>query len=323
MTERDCIGEGSVQRQSDIAATLSGNAARFILRLVAGGIEYPYVHAIRDNLDKIEGRSRISDMVAVGVGRGEVADGDGLARAQARFLGEYLRKQENVEAISRATVLKIVEGRSTPPPQRGKEEEPSKDWLNDFIRRAEDASTDELRERLAGVLAGEFRRPGSFSRTTLRLIAEMDAEVLQVFQTLLPLKVGSTIVRDPSWNSGSSLANAAMLEGMGLLSGSNGTMYRPVKLNANGDGMLCNRSAGMVARGGNAGQEIQVPILLLSRAGNEIASLMPEDDEKGGLRRAAELIPKNGLKEVFVGRRLDQGGKIRILRDEIVWKERS
>jgi len=61
MTERDCIGEGSVQRQSDIAATLSGNAARFILRLVAGGIEYPYVHAIWDNLDKIEGRSRISD----------------------------------------------------------------------------------------------------------------------------------------------------------------------------------------------------------------------------------------------------------------------
>lgn len=46
----------------------------------------------------------------------------------------------------------------------------------------------------------------------------------------------------------------------------------------------------------------QIGIWLLTRAGREIAELMPPLDEKVALRRAIELIDKDQLTKIMIGR---------------------
>jgi len=58
--------------------------------------------------------------------------------------------------------------------------EPDVDWLNVFTSYAEKASTERMQKHWASVLAGEIRRPGSFSLTTLQLLSVVDSELAQI-----------------------------------------------------------------------------------------------------------------------------------------------
>src|SRR3546814_13011379 len=54
---------------------------------------------------------------------------------------------------------------------------PDDDWMNRFMRFAEDASSERLHELFARILAGEVVRPGSFGAATLRAVSELDQSI--------------------------------------------------------------------------------------------------------------------------------------------------
>ena len=56
------------------------------------------------------------------------------------------------------------------------------DWLNYIDGYAEKASTEAVRDLWARVLAGEIRRPKSFSLMTLRILAELDQQMASWFE---------------------------------------------------------------------------------------------------------------------------------------------
>ena len=58
--------------------------------------------------------------------------------------------------------------------QDEQEEEVDQDWLNHFGDYSERASSDNVRTLWASVLAGEIRKPGSFSLSTLRVGAKIN-----------------------------------------------------------------------------------------------------------------------------------------------------
>jgi hypothetical protein len=57
-------------------------------------------------------------------------------------------------------------------------------FLNRLERYAEDASTDELRQRWGRVLSAEIRKPGTFSAKVLRVIDELDSDTALLFEKL-------------------------------------------------------------------------------------------------------------------------------------------
>ena len=73
---------GKLLGQGDVAKTLLAETRRAIFRLIAGGIGLPYYEKIRENLDTIEGRSRINALVAEEVGRQAIADPEFMERAK-------------------------------------------------------------------------------------------------------------------------------------------------------------------------------------------------------------------------------------------------
>src|SRR5260370_29383469 len=93
---------------------------------------------------------------------------------------EEKRKFKNKEAIARSAIEEL---RNDP----GAADAPSEiedDWLNLFARFAEDKSSEELQALFGRILAGEIRKPGSFSLRTIQLMATIskrDAEAVAAF----------------------------------------------------------------------------------------------------------------------------------------------
>jgi Protein of unknown function (DUF2806) len=116
-----------------------------------------------------------------------------------RFLREEYHKQDNRAAVAMHANEHLL---ALPPPatataQSGAETgaqdadppELDEDWINIFSGYAERASSERLRELWGRILAGEVRKPSSFAPTTLRVIAEMDAEIAREFQEVYRLSV--------------------------------------------------------------------------------------------------------------------------------------
>jgi hypothetical protein len=286
--------------QSGIADTIKGKVQRLALRLVAGGPGYEYYQKARSRLDIIEGRSRISNIVADELGRQALLDPEFMERAKARFLGDMAEKQENIEAVAAKAQEKI----DVMPDAGAKADvnapEPSQDWLNTFTREAELASSDELRERLAAILAGEARKPGTFSRSTVRFVAEADKQLLEEFQRALEFSVGDAIFREDSWNQGEWFSRGVMLESAGLITGSAGFTNRIVKIDANGNGFVIGNQYALVIKG-SAGIEKQLSIFLLTRVGLEVAALLTRPNEFTALQRVSTLIEKSSLTQLSLG----------------------
>lgn len=302
--------------QTGLSQTVKSRFQQLILRLIAGGPGYEYYKKARERLDEVEGRSRISNIVADELGRQALLDPEFMGRAKARFLGEMAQKQENLEAVAAKAEAKVEDM----PDAEKEDRDPSDDWMNTFTREAELASSDELRERLASVLAGEARKPGTYSRSSVRLIAELEKDVLESFQRLLTHRVGDAIVREDEWNSGAWFASAVELEAEGFLTGSQGFTHRKIIIGENGIGFMIGQKASLTIIG-KPGAVHEVSILLLTRVGQEVASLLAPTNEFASITRAGSLLKgKDGIDQIWFGPHTKLGeNQYHVLRTLLIW----
>ena len=93
------------------------------------------------------------------------------------------------------------------------------DWLNYFEQYAEKASSERMQDLWARVLAGEIRKPQSFSLVTLRFLAELDKEIASIFEnvTKYRLRGGYILSPDEQQLKGEPLLQLSFLEEVGLL----------------------------------------------------------------------------------------------------------
>lgn len=287
---------------TSLPSTLKGKAQRIFLRFLAGSLAHPYVREVRQNLDDMDARSRINMLVADELGRQAIADPAFMERAKARLLGETFQKQENLESVLIAANAKIEQ--SAEADAGIGENEPSQDWINSFTREAELASSDELRERLAGLLAGEIQNPGSFSRSTIRTIAEMDQELLQQFSRALEFRFTNVILTEQGWTSGEMFAIGSALEHAALISGTGGFVHKEFKANEAGDAFLTILPNLLVIKASPSLQK-QLSCWLLTKVGLQIASLLPTKSATDQLKLAASRLDKTGIDTIHLSRLLD------------------
>ncbi|UCA47036.1 DUF2806 domain-containing protein [Pseudochrobactrum sp. XF203] len=74
-------------------------------------------------------------------------------------------------------------------------EELGEEFLERFEHYAEDASTDDLRQRWGRILAGEIRKPGTFNRKVLRAVDEIDSRTAKLFEGLAEGGLGNVLFK--------------------------------------------------------------------------------------------------------------------------------
>lgn len=105
----------------------------------------------------------------------------GLAeRAKAAFLNRQFRSQINRETIAEKTALALQEN----PPPEDTTSHIDPDWLDLFSRISETKSNEAIQTYFARLLAGEIRKPGTVSPSTIEVLARITPDTAKKFETL-------------------------------------------------------------------------------------------------------------------------------------------
>ena len=192
-------------------------AARAISRLVIGAANVPgagfdwLAHRIQDD---DAARSEMKRVIVAAAGRAAGEDPEFANRALISMAGKIAIGQINREAVARQTIELL----QSDPPSGETAGEPSDDFMNVFASRAEQASSNEMRDLFARVLAGEVRRPGAFSLRTLEFVAIMDAELAGAVRAAKPWVIlgdrildAVTVSRSPDEGTRQLLADTGLL----------------------------------------------------------------------------------------------------------------
>jgi hypothetical protein len=122
---------------------------------------------------------------------------------------EEQRKFEN-----RARVLKTAhDDLQSSPPETDAPSEIDDDWLNFFVRLAEDKSSEELQQLFGKILSGEVRRPGSFSLRTLQIMATISKPEAERVSRVLSYALDAMIV---PFQEGPEHSDRLLIEEVGL-----------------------------------------------------------------------------------------------------------
>lgn len=105
---------------------------------------------------------------------------DLVTRAQSRFLFQEIKKQQNIESvISNAySELKDVDSVSDTPVEQ--------DWISEFFNCVANVSSEKMQILWGKLLAGEVKRPGSFSMRTLEVFKRLSLEEANIFKEIAP-----------------------------------------------------------------------------------------------------------------------------------------
>lgn len=108
--------------------------------------------------------------------KGEMEIDEVKVRALQRFVDEETRNQQNMESIVEKAIPDLDENAPT--------EDIENDWITNFFDKCRSISDQGMQRLWSRVLSGEANSPGSFSRKTVNLVADLDKESARLFHTL-------------------------------------------------------------------------------------------------------------------------------------------
>ena len=213
----------------------------------------------------------------------------------ARLLDELVASQMQLLVNKKYVAQRAVDFLASPNP--GMDSEPESDaaevdpdWLNYFGGYAEQANSETVRDLWARVLAGEIRHPGSFSRSTLRLLAELDQQMASWFQIETESRFMGKYILRPDDYSGERLERLDFLEQVGLVHhvAPFGGICHTFKPDSDGwaavvEGNLCLRI--------HIDREVKLNVIPITRVGKEIATILPPVDPRSVFKRLANALP--------------------------------
>ncbi|TPJ97432.1 DUF2806 domain-containing protein, partial [Mesorhizobium sp. B2-5-9] len=119
--------------------------------------------------DTTDARSIVSKGLAAALVEQTKSDPMMMQAVAETYLPDVLRKVHN-----RALVTSIAADELSRSADKGdKAQVPHDDWMNQFMRFSEDASSERLQLLFGKILAGEIINPGSFGSSTLRTVSEL------------------------------------------------------------------------------------------------------------------------------------------------------
>jgi hypothetical protein len=107
---------------------------------------------------------------------GRIQVNDLHRRALHRFLQEEAKKQSNIEAVTQKA-LPLLKENSCP-------QNVEDDWITNFFDKSRIISDEDMQQLWSKLLAGEANQPGTISKRTVNLLADLDKRDAELFTNL-------------------------------------------------------------------------------------------------------------------------------------------
>ncbi|KAB0538171.1 hypothetical protein HNQ68_001947 [Pseudochrobactrum saccharolyticum] len=177
-----------------------------------------------------------------------------------------IREQSNREKVAQETLLLLEDQTvpdNTPPPED--------DWMNIFVDYASKATSERMQKHWAAILAGEIKKPGSFSFSTLQIMSMMDTNFAKLIEKISGWVVeGTYIPKLQANNRGEPYDDLFRLSSLGIISSGHSYFYglypnlevSPVVIKPNNTVIV-----------GKIVKELHISCWLLTPSGKEVFSL--------------------------------------------------
>lgn len=296
-------GIGALARylsENGLPAIIAGPAGKALSRLIGGAVDIPAAGLERLSArirSRTEAERTVAHKLAEAVGDRAASDTLVVDRALDQWLGTEIRRQQNREAVATETIEHLKSEPSPTVESPG----PTEDWMNQFEEYAEKASSDELRSLWARVLAGEIRKPKSFSPRTLHFMATIDQETAKAVEIIYPyifcikyIPSHQKIIKEIGFE------NLLIAEDAGILRGVGGNLV--VQLNKKGRHLHGKEAFGIrepegifysVIKDGEQADTITIPSMPLTQIGKEIIPLIKFKPNIDRLELIASIIKQN------------------------------
>jgi Protein of unknown function (DUF2806) len=118
------------------------------------------------------------------------------ARAAAKKFGQkIIRERVNVDQIAQIAAEELRGEDSAKTTTEIHDSAPiSEDWMNVFENEAAQMSSEEMQRLFARILAGEIRKPSSYSIRTVRILSQIDNTAAELFKKFCSLCISVSIL---------------------------------------------------------------------------------------------------------------------------------
>lgn len=190
-------------------------------------------------------------------------------------IGETIRVRESRKILNKKEVLDHAADDlvATPDAEQSDEESLDKDWLNYFEEYAEKASTAEVQKLWGRVLAGEIRKPKTFSLRTLRFLSELDADTARIFEKTAKKRLSDIAIFRLEKSSGQELLETMELEEVGLLQDVVNGITQTYEIDEEGK-CLFSYGGYLLQLKPKNGKSFKLRMVKISKVGKEIITLL-------------------------------------------------
>ena len=161
------------------------NALKALDRLCSAIVEVPsaYLEGFANEKRAVtEARKKLIETTATQIASRMEVDEEYARVAFRKYGQKIIREQVNLDLISEEAARQLKDTDNT---QTGGEiGQIDDDWLNHFEKEACQRSTEDMQLLFGKILAGEIRRPSSFSIKAVKIMGEIDTVVANLFKRL-------------------------------------------------------------------------------------------------------------------------------------------
>ncbi|MCZ8093716.1 MAG: DUF2806 domain-containing protein, partial [Acidovorax sp.] len=217
MNESEVLGM-VVGAAAGVSAPVKTAFLKAVSELVGGFVAIPAAK-LRQFAQAIEDTTAARSMATASLSKAAVSQAAEnplvLQAAAELYLPSSLRKVKNRLLVAANSVEHVARNASESSGDAAKP--PDEDWMNAFMRFAEDASSERLQDLFGRILAGQVLRPGAFGLSTLRALSELDQTIADDFTQAWSKSVGEAVDFSSEWQRGEWFARWGRLSEAGLM----------------------------------------------------------------------------------------------------------
>lgn len=213
-----------------------------------------------------------------------------LARANQRQLNETIRQEENIEDVLGIAneELELAETASTEPIDT--------DWATRFFDDVKNVSNKEMKYIWGKILAGEIKKPGSYSLRTLEVVRNLSKQEAEAFQTVIPFVIRTTasffIYNNLELLSelGCPFSSILTLKESGLLNYDNSIVFESQITEKRSSMFLCGKNAILVETALDGPIKYSIAAIPFTQAGRELFGIVDQTKNEKYTIEVARII---------------------------------
>ncbi|MDQ6996577.1 MAG: DUF2806 domain-containing protein [Mariprofundus sp.] len=179
---------------SGIPTPIKKNAFKAFGQLCTAAVDIPVAYlegAAAERRAETQARIKLIDTGADQIAKQMEVHPEYAHIAVKKFGQKILREQINLDIITKNAMDEITQESYNE--QDDSVENISSDWLNAFEKEAVNMSSDEMQLLFGKILAGEIKKPSSFSIRVVNLVSQLDKRTAASFQLLCSLSTAISL----------------------------------------------------------------------------------------------------------------------------------